>query len=181
MWNSWHWVVNHVSSSNKLKKKRNQKLYHFCCHVFLKSNSPNQLSDFAIFKDVPGIGDICSLSWSIATKTRFHRFLLLCPPDHSKKNISISEIKRNSQFVIPVWFVSWEKLHCFFSTSMVRWHRPPQVQGWWRILVSDGILDNDPIMVCSVETVLKGQLGVPLAVYPLYLLCSLGILGDCNP
>ena len=28
---------------------------------------------------------------------------------------------------------------------------------------------------------LKGQLGVPLTVYPWYLLCSLGILGDYNP
>ena len=27
----------------------------------------------------------------------------------------------------------------------------------------------------------KGQLGVPLTVYPWYLLCSLGILGDYNP
>ncbi len=28
---------------------------------------------------------------------------------------------------------------------------------------------------------IKGQLGVPLTVYPWYLLCSLGILGDYNP
>ena len=28
---------------------------------------------------------------------------------------------------------------------------------------------------------LKGQLGVPLTVYPWYLVCSLGILGDYNP
>ena len=28
---------------------------------------------------------------------------------------------------------------------------------------------------------IKGQLGVPLAVYPWYLLCSLLILGDSNP
>ena len=28
---------------------------------------------------------------------------------------------------------------------------------------------------------LKGQLGVPLTVYPWYLLCSLEILGDYNP
>ena len=27
----------------------------------------------------------------------------------------------------------------------------------------------------------KGELGVPLTVYPGYLLCSLGILGDYNP
>ena len=27
----------------------------------------------------------------------------------------------------------------------------------------------------------KGQLGVPLTVYPWYLLCSLGILEDYNP
>ena len=27
----------------------------------------------------------------------------------------------------------------------------------------------------------KGQLDVPLTVYPWYFLCSLGILGDCNP
>ena len=27
----------------------------------------------------------------------------------------------------------------------------------------------------------KGQWGVPLTVYPWYLLCSLGILGDYNP
>ena len=27
----------------------------------------------------------------------------------------------------------------------------------------------------------KGQLGVPLTVYPWHLLCSLGILGDYNP
>ena len=27
----------------------------------------------------------------------------------------------------------------------------------------------------------KGQVGVPLTVYPWYLLCSLGILGDYNP
>ena len=27
---------------------------------------------------------------------------------------------------------------------------------------------------------LKGQLGVPLTVYPWYLLCSPGILGDYN-
>ena len=28
---------------------------------------------------------------------------------------------------------------------------------------------------------IKGQWGVPLTVYPWYLLCSLGILGDYNP
>ena len=28
---------------------------------------------------------------------------------------------------------------------------------------------------------IKGQLGGPLTVYPWYLLCSLGILGDSNP
>ncbi len=27
----------------------------------------------------------------------------------------------------------------------------------------------------------KGQLGIPLTVYPWYLLCSLGILGDNLP
>ena len=32
---------------------------------------------------------------------------------------------------------------------------------------------------CSIY--IKGQLGVPLTVYPRYLLCSLEILGDCNP
>ena len=31
-----------------------------------------------------------------------------------------------------------------------------------------------------LETI-KGQWGVPLTVYPWYLLCSLGILGDYNP
>ncbi len=29
--------------------------------------------------------------------------------------------------------------------------------------------------------IIKGQSGVPLTVYPWYLLCSLGILGDYNP
>ena len=33
------------------------------------------------------------------------------------------------------------------------------------------VLDGSPI---------KGQLGVPLTVYPWYLLCSPGILGDYN-
>ena len=28
---------------------------------------------------------------------------------------------------------------------------------------------------------IKGQLGVPLRLYPWYLLCSLGIFGDYNP
>ena len=28
---------------------------------------------------------------------------------------------------------------------------------------------------------IKGQLGVPLTMYPWYLLCSVGILGDYNP
>ena len=32
-----------------------------------------------------------------------------------------------------------------------------------------------------VDASFKGHLGVPLTVYPWYLLCSLGILGDCNP
>ena len=32
-----------------------------------------------------------------------------------------------------------------------------------------------------LEASFKGQLGVPLTVYPWYLLCSLGILGDYNP
>ena len=35
-------------------------------------------------------------------------------------------------------------------------------------------------MPCDAPMV-KGQLGVPLTVYPWYLLCSLGILGDYNP
>ena len=30
------------------------------------------------------------------------------------------------------------------------------------------------------DATIKGQLGVPLTVYPWYLLCSLGILGDYN-
>ena len=34
--------------------------------------------------------------------------------------------------------------------------------------------------ICTFVNV-KGQLGVPLTVYPWYLLCSLGILGDYNP
>ena len=31
------------------------------------------------------------------------------------------------------------------------------------------------------SNIFKGQLGVHLTVYPGYLLCSSGILGDCNP
>ena len=34
--------------------------------------------------------------------------------------------------------------------------------------------------ICLTAKV-KGQLGVPLTLYPWYLLCSLGILGDYNP
>ena len=37
------------------------------------------------------------------------------------------------------------------------------------------------IVVISVKPEFKGQLGVPLTVYPWYLLCSPGILGDYNP
>ena len=42
------------------------------------------------------------------------------------------------------------------------------------------------IYICThllreLSTSLKGQLGVPLTVYPGYLLCSLGILGDNLP
>ena len=33
----------------------------------------------------------------------------------------------------------------------------------------------------NVLQTFKGQLGVPLKVYPWYLLCSLGVLGDYNP
>ena len=33
----------------------------------------------------------------------------------------------------------------------------------------------------SVPSNIKGQLGVPLIVYPCYLSCSLWILGDYNP
>ena len=44
---------------------------------------------------------------------------------------------------------------------------------------------SDFLISCSSDIAnfkqLKGQLGVPLAVYPWYLLCSLGILGDYNP
>ncbi len=47
------------------------------------------------------------------------------------------------------------------------------------------MLYSNPQIVwnCSMryfEATFKGQLGVPLAVYPWYLLCSLGILGDYN-
>ena len=31
------------------------------------------------------------------------------------------------------------------------------------------------------KMILKGQLSVPLTVYPWYLVCSLGILGDYKP
>ena len=36
------------------------------------------------------------------------------------------------------------------------------------------------VTLCHSQNI-KGQLGVPLTVYPWYLLCSLGILGDYNP
>ncbi len=41
--------------------------------------------------------------------------------------------------------------------------------------------DQESARCCRASVIFKGQLGVPLTVYPLYLLCSLGILGDYNP
>ena len=44
------------------------------------------------------------------------------------------------------------------------------------LLVSKKIGSRERI----AEKTFKGQLGVPVTVYPWYLLCSLGILGDYN-
>ena len=41
------------------------------------------------------------------------------------------------------------------------------------------MFDMFPVCVC-VCVCIKGQLGVPLTVYPWYLLGSLGILGDTH-
>ena len=43
---------------------------------------------------------------------------------------------------------------------------------------SDQKVSND---FAHPGALIKGQVGVPLTVYPWYLLCSLGILGDYNP
>ena len=51
----------------------------------------------------------------------------------------------------------------------------------WIILVLDGYLCILPQLKGPTKTLtFKGQLGVPLTVYPWYLLCSLRILGDQN-
>ena len=52
----------------------------------------------------------------------------------------------------------------------------------WKInfLLGRPIIVRDELLV-SGRVSIKGQLGVPLTVYPLYLLCSLGILGDNLP
>ena len=51
-----------------------------------------------------------------------------------------------------------------------------------RILRVDCCLLYFPgLKLCLKHPAVKGQWGVPLTVYPWYLLCSLGILGDYNP
>ena len=47
---------------------------------------------------------------------------------------------------------------------------------------SDIILDKNAAEIERIGlAIFKRHLGVPLTVYPWYLLCSLGILGDYNP
>ena len=56
----------------------------------------------------------------------------------------------------------------------------------WKFLVIFRDIPNSLVHHAKLKTLntismVKGQWGVPLTVYPWYLLCSLGILGDYNP
>ena len=59
---------------------------------------------------------------------------------------------------------------------------PGEIGGFYldKLTARQGVLG----LIClsqAEEAFFKGQLGVPLTVYPLYFLCSLGILGDYHP